>query len=167
MSDQNPSAATVWPFAGAQSLRRLPPEVAVVKTPHTRQADDLGVRRRPSLRGSARRRIPQVRVAALGVVVDDSLATGGEGRPSSVVTECPSPSSISVCPELLGFFPLASLEAKSAAISRRTDIEDGQGWSVARCPSPQARAAAASSRARMEARMDPGPRPGISAHKRS
>jgi hypothetical protein len=48
------------------------------------------------LRRPTCQRIPRFRVDALGVVAGDSVATGGEGRPSSVATECPAPSSISV-----------------------------------------------------------------------
>jgi hypothetical protein len=47
---------------------------------------------------------------ALGVVASDSVATGAEGRPSSVVTESPTPSSISVRLESPGFLLLTSLE---------------------------------------------------------
>ena len=49
---QNPSAATVRAFRvlGVLPLRRLPPDVAVVKTTHTGQSNDVGVRRRSILR---------------------------------------------------------------------------------------------------------------------
>jgi hypothetical protein len=42
-----------------------------VKNTHTLETNDFGVRRRPSLVGPTRRRIPQLGVDALGVVVGD------------------------------------------------------------------------------------------------
>ena len=63
------------------------------------------------LRRPTCQRIPRLRVGALGVVASDNVATGGVGRPSSVVTERLTPPSISVRRESPGFFPLTSLEA--------------------------------------------------------
>jgi hypothetical protein len=56
---------------GSRSLRRLPPDIAVVKAADTREPYNSGLRRRPSLHRSARRRISQLGVDALGVVVGD------------------------------------------------------------------------------------------------
>ncbi len=76
---QNPSGA-----GRTQLLRRVPPNVAVVKTTHTGQSDDMGVRRRPILRRPTRRRVPQLRVDALSVVVDDVVA---EQAPQMLLVE--------------------------------------------------------------------------------
>ncbi len=70
--------------AGGQLLRRLAPDVAVVKTTHTRQAGDSGVRRRPSLSRPTCRCILQLRVNALGVVVGDIVV---EQAPQMLLAE--------------------------------------------------------------------------------
>jgi hypothetical protein len=49
--------SSVFRAAGGQPLRRLPPGLAVVKTTHTGQGDDLGVRPWLDLRRPARRRV--------------------------------------------------------------------------------------------------------------
>ncbi len=64
----------VYRAVGTKLLRYLPPDVAVVKTIHTRQSGDSGVRRRPSLRRPDRRCVPQPGMDALGVVVGDIVA---------------------------------------------------------------------------------------------
>ena len=72
---QSPYADTVRAL-GVQEGRssRFPPDVSMVKTADARESNDLGTGRWPILNRSACRRVPQLRVDALDVVVGHGVS---------------------------------------------------------------------------------------------